>query len=162
MKKVSLRDLTLEQYKEIVNNNCAGARCNNCIFRNVMCYATSKNCWVNHKELYSDDFLDQELEIEEKLLLNEKEKDFIKKFIKEYIMARCENYRNYSVQLIKRRGLRLLWVYKKYETIYLRNPIVEYYETKEYFISASIDKFNQLEMGRDYTMEELGINLEEK
>lgn len=161
MKKVSLRDLTLEQYIEWKDKQC-GRYCDTCLFKKVICSSESNNCWIFNKEFYSDKFLDQELRIEEELLLNEKEKDFIKKFIKEYIMSRRENYRNYSVQLIKRRGLRLLWVYKKNETTYLRNPIIEYYETKEYFISASTDKFNQLEMGRDYTMEELGINLEEE
>lgn len=160
MKKVSLRDLTFEQYEEWADKQC-GRYCDTCLFKKVICSSKSNNCWIFNKELYSNDFLDQELRIEEGPLLNE-EKDFIKNFIKEYIKAKCENYRNYSVQLIKRRGLRLLWVYKKYETTYLRSPIVEYYETKEYFISASIDKFNQLEMGRDYTMEELGIKLEDE
>lgn len=160
MKKVSLRDLTLEQYIEWKDKQC-GRYCDTCLFKKVICSSETNNCWIFNKEFYSDKFLDQELRIEEELLLNEEEKDFIKNFIKEYIKARRDNYRNYSVQLIKRRGLRLLWVYKKYETVYLRNPIVEYYETKEYFISASIDKFNQLEMGRDYTMEELGIEMEE-
>lgn len=168
MKKVSLRDLTLEQYKEIVNNNCAGARCNNCIFRNVICYATGENCWVNHKELYSDKFLNQEIEIEEPLL-NEEEKDFIKDFIKKHINKNNEYYGNFTIRLIKRGDIRTLWFYKKYHTrttkiieINRIIPIVEYNEIKEFFICLSaIDYFNQLEMDREYTMEELGIELEE-
>lgn len=169
MKKVSLRDLTLEQYKEIINNNCKGTRCNNCIFRNVICYVTGENCWVNHKELYSDKFLDQELEIEEPLL-NEEEKDFIKDFIKKYINKNNEYYGNFTIRLIKRGGIRTLWFYKKYHTrttemreINRIIPIVEYNEIKEFFICLSeIDYFNQLEMNREYTMEELGIKLEEE
>lgn len=36
-----------------------------CDFDNVQCEADSKQCWVKHKELYSDKFLDQEIEVEE-------------------------------------------------------------------------------------------------
>lgn len=95
-------------------------------------------------------------------MLNEEEKDFIKDFINKYIKNTNEYYDDFYVQLTKRDGVRTLWFYVRKERKTLSNPIVKFCETKEYFISASIDKFNQLEMGRDYTMEELGINLEEK
>ena len=66
-KKVKLRDLTKEQFiaycaKHLQKNK---RKCGNCIFKNIICVEWHDSCWVNHKDLYSDKFLDQEVEIEE-------------------------------------------------------------------------------------------------
>ena len=72
-KKVKLRDLTEEQYKKWFRDNCCCKNedkqmsdCFNCEFYNVICNPEISRCWVKHKDLYSDKFLDQEVEIEEK------------------------------------------------------------------------------------------------
>ena len=62
-KKVKLRDLTKKQFINWVRKNCLG--CKNCIFKGVECNLEWKSCWIKHKDLYSDKFLDQEIEIEE-------------------------------------------------------------------------------------------------
>lgn len=77
--KVKLRDLTLEQYR---NWNC-GSVCSNCMFRDVVCMTYEKSCWVQHKDLYSDKFLDQELVIDEKLL-DDKEKEYLEFVLKPF------------------------------------------------------------------------------
>ena len=66
-KKKKLRDFTPEDYKRWRCNNCARAilSCEECIFDYVNCDNNSKKCWVNNKDLYSDKFLDQELEVDE-------------------------------------------------------------------------------------------------
>ena len=62
--KKKLRDITEEEFKNWMNKNCfLGKDCNKCIFNNVYC-STERN-WVNHKDLYSDKFLNQEIEVEE-------------------------------------------------------------------------------------------------
>ena len=66
-KKKKLRDITKEEWDKWLNKNCGFAtdcsKCDKCIFNNVMCY--TENCiWLNHKDLYSDKFLDQEIEVE--------------------------------------------------------------------------------------------------
>ena len=63
-KKVKLRDLTEEQYKNWHKNNCNKLECKDCVFCNVRC-SFGVVCWVRNKDLYSDKFLDQEIEIEE-------------------------------------------------------------------------------------------------
>lgn len=63
-KKVKLRDLTLEQYKKWLKSNC-DVRCNNCVFNKVDCFISNRTLWIKHKDLYSDKFLDQEVEIYE-------------------------------------------------------------------------------------------------
>ena len=59
-----LRDWTLEEFvKWKERHNCFN--CNECIFNNVYCRIDSSRNWVNHKELYSDKFLNQEIVVEE-------------------------------------------------------------------------------------------------
>lgn len=62
--KVKLRDLTPEQYKKWKKSMCERKNCDSCPFNNVSCMITSSDCWVYHKDLYSDAFLDKEIEIE--------------------------------------------------------------------------------------------------
>lgn len=64
-KKKKLRDLTEEEYKKWCNENCSSDNCRKCIFDNVYCNKVNPRCWVHHKDLYSDKFLDQEIEVEE-------------------------------------------------------------------------------------------------
>ena len=62
--KVKLRDLTKEQYREY-EKGCAERTCTKCPFVGVQCNSKNNNCWFYHKDLYSDKFLDQEIEIKE-------------------------------------------------------------------------------------------------
>ena len=65
-KKKKLRDLTNEEYTKwkIKNCNNVNRNCTECIFRNANCGSTESG-WANHKDLYSDKFLDQEIEMED-------------------------------------------------------------------------------------------------
>lgn len=69
-KKVKLRDLTKEQYEEWVEQNCiwmCDDGCRRCPFRKVKCdnrYMADDVRYLN-KNLYSDKFLNREIEIEE-------------------------------------------------------------------------------------------------
>ena len=63
-KKKKLRDITEEEFKNWMNKNCfLGSDCNKCIFNNVYCSAERN--WINHKDIFSDKFLNQEIEVEE-------------------------------------------------------------------------------------------------
>ena len=62
-KKVKLRDLTAEQVKKWIGENCnRGDYCKDCPFRCIECYDTF---WLSCKDMFSDKFLDQEIEVEE-------------------------------------------------------------------------------------------------
>lgn len=63
-KKKKLRDITLEEYKKWLNKNCKNTSCDSCNFNNVACNMGIRS-WVNNKDIYSDKFLDQEIEVEE-------------------------------------------------------------------------------------------------
>ena len=60
-KKVKLRDLTEEQYIKWQDKNCGRYYCLECPFRCVDC---NKPFWMSCKDMFSDKFLDQELELE--------------------------------------------------------------------------------------------------
>lgn len=64
-KKKKLRDLTMDEYVKWRNKNCYILQCNECIFEPVHCTKSTNECWIKHKELYSDKFLDQEVEVPE-------------------------------------------------------------------------------------------------
>lgn len=68
-KKVKLRDLTEEQYDLWIENNCAKHEdsCRDCPFQKVQCdnHESINDAWYLNKDLYSDKFLDQEVEVEE-------------------------------------------------------------------------------------------------
>lgn len=64
-RRVKLRDLTPEQYKNWYRDYCCG-HCEGCVFDKTNCDPHDERfCWVNNKDLYSDKFLDREVEIEE-------------------------------------------------------------------------------------------------
>lgn len=64
-KKKKLRDLTMEEYKKWVERCCPKIDCDNCPFFTLVCNISSSSCWVNHKDLFSDKCLDQEVEVPE-------------------------------------------------------------------------------------------------
>lgn len=67
-KKKKLRDLTEEEYVRWRDKKCNFNRnnpCEKCLFYNVYCWSVRGTTWIYHKDLYSDKFLDQEIEIPE-------------------------------------------------------------------------------------------------
>ena len=65
-KTKKLRDLTLEEWDKWIEKKCRFTRCENCIFNSTSCVESeNKYSWIHHKDLYSDKFLDREIEVEE-------------------------------------------------------------------------------------------------
>lgn len=62
----TIRDLTDEDFKKFKRNYCARLNCKGCPFVRVNCTIGDAKCWINNKELYSDNFLNQEVRIGEK------------------------------------------------------------------------------------------------
>lgn len=81
--KIKLKDLTEEQYMAYYPVFICGNGCDNCIFKNVVCWNTKTN-WTRHKDLYSDKFLNQEIEIPEKPTLTEEEKNYLLDIIRPF------------------------------------------------------------------------------
>ena len=73
--KIKLRDVSTADFEKWVIKHCGDTSCEECMFKCTIC--TGFNCWVNHKELFSDTFLNQEIEIEKSDILDEVEKQYL-------------------------------------------------------------------------------------
>ena len=80
-RKIKLRDMTKEQWDKNRDSLCkfkTMQSCDECIFKWVNCLKSSyKQLWIYHKDLYSEKFLNQEIEIEESSILDEEEKEYL-------------------------------------------------------------------------------------
>ena len=65
--KKKLRDITKDEWDKFKNVDCVERdSCDDCIFRNVGCgKSDSWSSWFNNQDLYSDKFLNQEIEVKE-------------------------------------------------------------------------------------------------
>lgn len=70
-----LKDLTKEEYIDWYTKNCfKSIFCGDCPLRGVKCSPASLDCWVEHKELYSDLLLEQKISLDnDPPLLNKEE-----------------------------------------------------------------------------------------
>ena len=68
-----LRDVTPDEYSDWYKcRTCIVRMCSNCPFKDVECAPHSHRCWVSHKDLFIDKFLDQTIEVEAPDVLEEK------------------------------------------------------------------------------------------
>ncbi len=134
LKETKLRDVTPEQFK---NYDCLGIKCDDCPLKKEIC-ANVENCWVNHKDLYSDKFLDQTIDIEvpDPVVLTKEEHDYLEAVIKPF---RC------LVKFIEKRSGASVIVFKN--------------EHKENIAILPLRDICLSEMKSDYTykIEELGL-----
>ena len=83
--KKKLRNVTSEEFEKWKRKNCIGAhnaKCSKCVFKGYNCYLFSEGVWVNYKNLCSDAFLDQEIEVEG--ILTKDEKKYLSAVIKPF------------------------------------------------------------------------------
>ena len=141
-KKIKLKDLTEKQYETWCKENCDNMNCKNCPFYKVQC-SLGEFCWVRNKDIYSNKFLDQEIEIEiaDEPLLTPKEKEYLEGVIRpfkevvDYIVKARDNYNM-----------------KEYIFIRICNGeciSLPYFNFNEYY--------KNLESEKEYTLKELGL-----
>lgn len=146
--KKKLRDLTPEEYANWHLKNCYINNCAICPFKSVRC-DISKKSWVDNKELFSDKFLTQEIEVEETNILTDKEKQYLQNVIKPF-----RNRVKYITKEAEINGYECI-------VIDVKNPInVSYYSDTEYiylpyFYQGTM--YNNMVLRKKYTLEELGL-----
>lgn len=142
--KIKLRDLTLKQYEKWQHQNCHVVSCNKCPFNNTPCSLSTRcalndRCWIYHKKLYSDKFLNQEIEYNNGPILTEEEREYLSNVIKPF------------------RDM-VVWIKKiecgtneQYIRIQLKTDILPlpYFENDKYYKDMEVD--------REYILEELGL-----
>ena len=72
--KRKLKNITNEEYKKYIDTHCGGEYCSKCVFNNVTCTYISYHKWIKNKDIFSDKFLNQEIELEVPDILNKDEK----------------------------------------------------------------------------------------
>lgn len=155
--KKKLKDLTFEEYKDWKEKNCTPIKtCTKCEFGCVTCswFPNEKTCWVNNKDSYSDKFLNQETEIEI---------DILDKVEKEYLRNVIKPFKNNIQYIIKQTGPD----HSDYEyiTIFINSITNTDWLDQEYIVFPYFKKgtmYKNMEIGKKYTLEELGLFLEEE
>lgn len=153
--KKKLRDLTKEDYEKWTNKMCGEISCKDCIFNKAQCSEPSDEAsWVNNKDLYSDKFLDQEIEIDT-AILNTEEKEYLANIIKPF---------KDKVICIKKQLLNIISLKSVCRPSYYINIQVK----DEFFANGSqnieLVRFEEntmyqgMEIDKQYTLAELGLN----
>lgn len=155
MKKlIKLKDLTKEQWDNCNSDICSTIRCENCIFYKVYCGTTlEKKSWINNKDLYSDKFLNQEIEIEIPDILDKEEKEYlsavIKPFRKKFVNIKKE-VRTFGLTKVDERLYYYLTIRIESKTHVLSDEYIDLPYFKE-------DMYKGMEVDKCYTLEELGL-----
>lgn len=147
MIKKKLRDITKEEYYNWLTNDKNCQKCDGCIFSKVECQLNIDKCWINHKNIYSDSFLNQTIEVEGEILTN-KEKDFL--------FSLVELFGEFG-EVIALKKTRLILNEKEYLAIKLRNKINGEIEDISLPDFEQRTMFKKMEIHKEYTLEELGL-----
>lgn len=148
--KKKLRDISLEELKIWNIKNCKQLSCEKCVFSNACCDEFSSDCWINNKDIYSDKFLNQEIEIETDIL-SEKEKEYLKSIIKPF-KDRVE----YIEKKIRMNCTGSTFYYITIATKSIVNDNVMEIIALPYFKLLS-KMYEGMELNREYTLKELGL-----
>lgn len=143
-KRIKLRDVSTLEFENWVIKNCRNNFCKTCTFNCVMC--TGSRSWVCNKELFSDKFLNQEIEIEIEI------PNILDKVEKEYLFDVIKPFKN-----------RVLYIEKVtcLDKYFICIAISKYFDSSkiEYinFPLFQNEMYKGMKTNRQYTLEELGL-----
>lgn len=150
--KIKLRDLTDEQWDRYNLKNCFETRCKDCKLYYAYCgISINEKSWINHKDLYSDKFLDQEIEIEKTDILDKVEKEYLADVIKPIknrvvsISKKVVNFSNKNNKIFYYILIKVKSETEIFDDEYINFP---YFKTEMY---------KGMENCKEYTLEDLGL-----
>lgn len=148
--KKKLKYLTPEEFYNWEKENCNHTECNACPFKSANCNLYDEDSWVNHKELFSNEFLNQELEINTLDILDEKEKQYLQNVIKPF---------RDRVKSIAKQNYTNGYDYISISVSYPINNCFDCFGTDSLFLPVfkSGTMYNNMKVDRKYTLEELGL-----
>lgn len=140
-----LRDVTKEEFKKWKNINCliGGINCSECPFYKVSCGLEVKDSWIFNKDVYSDKFLDQTIEVEAPDILDKEEKEYLSYVIKPFrnevtsiekiasLLYNDEAFLQITTESKKRGKLRIVFPYFSKNTMYKGMKDNEPYKLEE-------------------------------
>lgn len=148
--KKKLKYLTPEEFYNWEKENCDHTECNACPFKSANCNLYDENSWVNHKELFSDKFLNQELEINTPDILDKQEREYLRNVIKPF---------RDRVKSIAKQNYTNGYDYISISVSYPINDCFDCFGTDSLFLPVfkSGTMYNNMKVDRKYTLEELGL-----
>ena len=148
--KKKLKYLTPEEFYNWEKENCNHTECNACPFKSANCNLYDEDSWVNHKELFSNEFLNQELEINTLDILDRKEKEYLRNVIKPF---------RDRVKSIAKQNYTNGYDYISISVSYPINDCFDCFGTDSLFLPVfkSGTMYNNMKVDRKYTLEELGL-----
>lgn len=151
--KKKLKDLTIEDWKNWKKFNCLKKDCSNCIFKTLGCYddvyTGDEYAWVNNKEIFNKDFLNLEVEIEAKDILDKVEKEYLENVLRPF--------KNRKIKIRKD-----IFCNNEYEYILIniKCPASNNYLNYECITMPCFKKgkmYRNMELNKEYTLKELGL-----
>lgn len=142
--KKKIKDITTEEFEIWQEHNCKtyDLSCKGCPFSMVTCgFAQEKFLWYDNKEMLSDKFLNQEIDIEVPDILDDAEKEYLSAVIKPF-RKRVDSIMKISDPL-------------GYEKEYIFIKLDEDSFSLPYFKTGTM--YQGMELDRLYTLEELGL-----
>ena len=148
--KKKLRDLTEEEFYDWGMKNCLHISCDICPFKMVDCNLYNEKNWVNNKDLYSDKFLNQEIEIEGTNILTDKETKYLESVIKPF---------RDRVKSISKQNDINGYEYISIGVSYPINKSNGCFDTDHVFLPLFKrgTMYNNMKVEKQYTLEELGL-----
>lgn len=148
--KKKLRDISLEELMAWDEKNCGSLDCENCVLSNASCDYTLNGCWINHKDMYSDKFLNQEIEIEAKDVLDEIEKKYLKSIIRPF--------KDRVVSIEKGKNINSEGTFY-YIGIIVKHIAIDRFSEAIYlpYFKPESKMYEGMELNKEYTLKELGL-----
>ena len=144
--KKKLRDLTEEEYKKYIDTYCGGNSCSKCIFGIVTCSYYNTCNWIKNKDLFSDKFLNQEIELEVPDILDKKEK--------EYLSAVIKPFKIIVKSISKSNVANGLYEYISIETVH---PDIAESDFISFPLFKTQTMYKNMKLRKKYTLEELDL-----
>lgn len=141
--KKKLRDITKEEFRTWASNYCKiyDLCCTGCPFKAVQCRgARNELPWYDNKEMLSDKFLNQEIDIEVPDILDETEKKYLSAVIRPF-KKRVDYIMKSSNSCCDKE-----YIFIRLDDDFLSLP---------YFTAGTM--YQGMELERAYTLEELGL-----
>ena len=141
-----LRDVTEKEYSKWKISNCnSDIVCAKCPFYKVSCVDDSRDCWIFNKDMYSDKFLDQTIEVEVPDILTKEEKEYLSAVIKPFRNRVTEIFK-YNHPYLRKHNISIYYLDEGGSNMVVRLPDFPY-ETM----------YKGMVAERPYTLEELGL-----
>ena len=162
-KTIKLRDLTKEQWDKNRNSLCKldkGENCDKCIFQWIGQDPEYRYSWLNNEDMFSKEFLDQEVEIEVPDILTKEEKEYLANVIKPFKDKVTSISKKQAANLINLGLGGAVCRLGCYINIQVKDDFFAsgFYQNIELVRFEENTMYQGMEIDKQYTLEELGLN----